>query len=139
MILPASAFAGTYTGGVYVYEANQDWNNGVGYHQWSYADYIDNYDHVLYYVNHTFPSAGVSESPSYHVKQCINCDGYLRQDHNIRGTISSTQHNVYCTGCNYSSTGLHKFAGEVCIICRYRKGDLSVIDKVGLLTAGMKE
>lgn len=134
------AFAGSYTGGVYVYEANQDRANGVGYRQWSYADYIDNYDHVLYYVNHTFPNTGIYESVTHHLKECVNCDGYLRQGHDIGyGTITALQHTASCSGCNYSNTTMHTFSGNVCIDCGYRKGGSSVIDSAGLLTVGIKE
>lgn len=114
--------------GIYAYEANQDGQCGVGYQKYTFAVLDNNYTHVLYFVNHTFPSTGTSENSSTHLVYCENCNGYLRQTHNIDISITGLDHTLYCTVCSWYETSAHTFSYDACTVCRYRKGDLVVMD-----------
>ena len=112
--------------GIYVYEANQDGQCGVGYQKYTFAILDNNYTHILYFVNHDFSSTGISENSGTHLVYCENCEGYLRQAHSINISKTALQHTRYCTVCSWYETSAHQFSGNVCTVCRYRKGDLVV-------------
>lgn len=105
--------------GIYAYEANMDKNNGVGYQKYRFAYIAEKYATVLYYVDHSLSSTGVSHSSTYHRIECKRCDAYLLRSHNKKTSYSTTEHFQSCTGCNWTSSGAHKITGTICLACGY--------------------
>ena len=122
-------FAGSSSDGqgIYAYEANMDGQNGVGYQKYTFELIADHYATVLYYVDHSLSSTGVSQNNTYHRIYCRNCDAYLRRGHNKVTTYTTTRHTQSCTGCNWTSTGLHTYVNDVCIVCGYDKNGSNII------------
>lgn len=67
--------------GIIVYEANQDWNNGVGYQKYYFDTIHNGYEWILYYVEHSVGEVVGCENEETHKLYCDNCDGYLRREH----------------------------------------------------------
>ncbi len=68
--------------GVWVYECNVDNKCGVYYTYYRY-DYLDDgrYDYIHNYVNHSFEASHECASVERHRVNCVNCDGYLLEEH----------------------------------------------------------
>lgn len=102
--------------GVVVYEANQDWANGVTYQRYSFNLLSSNYSGFLYYVEHALQSYPTSEDGNYHLVECTNCDGYLRQRHTFTRLFNG---KYRCTGCGYTSSvsdGTIQSIQPVCVL-----------------------
>lgn len=88
--------------GVWVYECNQDFQNGVGYRKYTFSQIFGQYSGTLYYVTHSFGNQMTFDNSSYHKVFCNRCDGYLRQAHPSRQSIIATK-NTHTT--SYSCCG----------------------------------
>ena len=104
--------------GVWVYECNQRYFDtlsadeignhnmdyfGCGVHLQYYTyDKISNqYLYVVHYVNHTFPDNGTREDNNYHIVECTDCGGYLRQRHTMTRLPTG---RFRCFICGYISS-----------------------------------
>lgn len=113
--------------GIWVYECNQDYdpnssNDGCGVFI-QYYPYVRlfRYKYILKYVNHAFENECTYENATYHLRECANCAGYVRQTHD--GTTYQVydrlRHRVNFTCCGGSVLATHNyvFNGSGSYVC----------------------
>ena len=103
--------------GIIVYEANQDWENGVGYQKYYFSTIHRGYEWILYYVEHDIGDNNACENIDTHKVCCANCNGYLRQSHTYDfidfAQYSEEQHTVSFGCCDGETLEDHDFGGEM--------------------------
>ena len=108
--------------GIIVYEANQDWDNGVSYQLYEFDVLAGNYAGILYDVTHDLASEPTCENATYHTVECNNCDGFLRQAHTgtvVRVRYNSASHKVIAACCSGYVLQAHTFSNGICTGCGY--------------------
>lgn len=102
--------------GIIVYEANQNWNNGVGYQKYYFETIHNGYEWILYYVEHDVGDTVVCEDIYTHKVCCANCDAFLRQEHSYEyanySNYSENEHKITYGCCSGQAFETHNFNGQ---------------------------
>ena len=88
--------------GMWHYECNQDFDNGIGYQYYTFDLYFIKNEFIYEYVEHT-PGEKSTQSTIRHRNGCTNCNGYLVQPHTaiaIYRSHDDTYHQVSFSCCD---------------------------------------
>lgn len=107
--------------GVWLYECNMQDDCGVYLEYYDYDYIVTSRKCVVRTVNHIFNGTATKTSTTKHKIYCNSCSGYVYDTHNYAfRSISITQHEKYCTDCNYlSATSSHVMKNKKCASCGY--------------------
>lgn len=104
--------------GIWVYEANQDGNCGVGYQMYTFTQIHKNYEHIMYYVERELASVLTYNNAERHAVGCVNCDGYLLQPHDDVTTqyLTINKHKIsyHCCGGSVLEAHLDTTLSYIC-------------------------